>query len=159
MLIHLLNESVNDNQRIEISSYDNLNSDYDGFNFKYNDKIIKVRTAKKTPKKSGYFTVIWIKDKNMKNCPYSENDLFDYLAVVINNQDQKGLFLFPKKVLIDKGILSSSKHKGKMGFRVYTPWDTCLNTTARRTYSWQVNYFQNCKDINCNNIDIFNQNQ
>lgn len=140
--------SIIGNQTIAITSYDSLNSDYEGFNFQLNELNYKVRIGKKTPKKQGYFTVIWIKDTEGNNIPYSEALFPDYLVVVISDSSKEGIFVFPKYVLIQNGIIKSENNstKGKMGFRVYTPWDIGLNSTAVKTAQWQKNYFYEVND-------------
>jgi len=49
--------------------------------------------------------------------------------------------VFPKSVLIEKGILSTSKKDGKRGFRVYPIWDKTISQQAVKTQNWQLNYF------------------
>lgn len=151
--VETINSIIKDDQ-IKITSYDQLNIDYDGFNFRHNNKNYKVRSAKKTPKKSGYFTVVWIKDNNHNNIPYSESQFPDFLVIIILDVKKKGMFVFPKDVLLKQGIIRSTNNPntGKMGFRVYTPWDSSLNQTATKTFKWQVNYFY---EINDNTKNIF----
>ncbi len=79
----------------------------------------KSRLAKKTPKKQGYFVVIWKKDSLNKNIPFNENDIGDYLVVNILDNNNEGQFVFTVSILIEKGIIQSKKSKGKMAFRVY----------------------------------------
>ena len=89
--------------------------------------------AKRTPKKEGYFTVFWKKDQNNKNIPYT------------NDNDKRGLFIIPKEVAIRKNILSTKDSNGKMSMRFYPPWCSNLNTTARATQKWQLQYFREIK--------------
>lgn len=112
----------------------------------------KVRLAKKTPKKSGYFTVVWIKDNNHKNIPFSESEFSDFLVVTIFDISRKGIFVFRKHVLVKQGIIRSANNsnKGKMGFRVFTPWDNLLYPTATKTFKWQVDYFYEINDSTVN---------
>ena len=44
-------------------------------------------------------------------------------------------------MLVEKGIISSEKHKGKMAIRVYPSWEKNLNKTALNTQKWQIPYF------------------
>ena len=98
------------------------------------------RIARKTPKKPGYFLSFWQKDENNKNTPFTSNDAADYLVVVINTIEEQGYFVFPRSILEEKGILKTNKHKGKMGFRIYTKDDN-LNPTAQKTYEWMQPFY------------------
>ena len=137
------------NRVIAITDNDPFNINYEGFNFQCDSLHYKVRSAKKTSKKAGYFTVAWVKNDLGANVPYSEADFTDFLIVLIDDDNKKGLFLFPKLVLTQKGILSSEIHssKGKMGFRVYTPWDFDLNPTAQQSFKWQRDYFYEIDEL------------
>lgn len=153
--LEIINSLLKDNP-IEITHDDPLNIDYEGFNFRYNNMKYKVRSAKKTPKKSGYFTVVWIKDNDYKNIPYSESAFSDFLIVTIFDCNRKGIFIFPKEVLVKQGIIRSANNsnKGKMAFRVYTPWDDSLNPTAAKTLKWQVDYFYEINDRTENILEL-----
>ena len=52
-----------------------------------------------------------------------------------------GQFIFPKNILIEKGILKTDDQDGKMGIRVYPRWDTPDNKQAIATQKWQLSYF------------------
>ncbi len=101
------------------------------------------RTAKITPKKIGRFVTLWKRDKENMTAPFSENDIFDFLIILCFQDRKIGHFQFPKKVLRDKGILSSQlrRRDGKRGFRVYTTLDIPLSKQAISTQAWQQNYF------------------
>jgi hypothetical protein len=49
--------------------------------------------------------------------------------------------VFTEVVLIEKGIISTSKKDGKRGFRVYSIWDKTTNKQAEKAQKWQLNYF------------------
>lgn len=102
--------------------------------------IIRVRLAKKTEKKKGYFVAVWEKIEGVNNA-YSMHDFPDYLIVIIADQNQCGYFKFPKTVLEKRKILKTEKQKGKMAFRVYPPFCENLNETAHKSQSWQSNYY------------------
>ena len=133
----------------------NFYGDFDFIEEKYNEKyegiLIKIkdeqgykrcRSAKRTPKKEGYFTVFWKKDKNNMNIPYTNEDLGTELVIVVIDNDKKGLFIIPNEVAIRKKILSTKNSKGKMSMRLYPPWCANLNTTAQSTQKWQLNFFR-----------------
>lgn len=124
----------------------NFYGDFDFIEEKYNEKyegiLINIkeeqgykrcRLAKRTPKKEGYFTVLWKKDQNNKNIPYTNEDLGNELIIVIIDNDKRGLFVIPNEVAIRKNILSTKDSNGKMSMRFYPPWCSNLNTTARAT--------------------------
>ncbi|MBE5661546.1 MepB family protein [Staphylococcus sp. SS21] len=117
------------------------NKEYEALTFNYKEKIYKSRLAKKTPNKSGYFVTCWTKNEDNYNRPYKIDEFADYLIVAVIDDELNGYFLFPKEVLVEKGILASSKYQGKMAFRVYPTWCNDLNQTAQRTQNWQCNYF------------------
>ena len=126
---------------LPVTTLDTWNGDYEGIYFVIDSIKYHSRIGKKTSKKSGYFTTFWTKNLSGTNSPYTAAMDIDYLIIAILDGDKKGLFVFPKTVLIQKGILTSTTHKGKMGFRVYAPWDVNLNKTATTTASWQQQYF------------------
>lgn len=117
------------------------NQDYEALTFSLNGKTYKSRLAKKTPTKAGYFVTCWTKDENNRNQPYSIDTFTDYLIIIVIDEELNGYFLFPRKLLKEKGILSSSEQKGKMAFRVYPRWCEHLNKTAEQTQKWQCKYF------------------
>ena len=39
--------------------------------------------------------------------------------IIVIDDELNGYFLFPRELLVEKGILASSKYQGKMAFRVY----------------------------------------
>lgn len=136
----------------------NFFGDFDFIEEKYNEKyegiLINIkeeqgykrcRLAKRTPKKEGYFTVFWKKDQNNKNIPYTNEDLGNELIIVIIDNDKRGLFIIPNEVAIRKNILSTKDSNGKMSMRFYPPWCSNLNTTARATQKWQLQYFREIK--------------
>ena len=117
------------------------NQEYEAFNFEFNGIKFKSRLAKKTPKKEGYFVACWRKNETNKNRPFNCKDSKDKLIINILDRSKKGQFIFPKELLVEKGIISSEKHKGKMAIRVYPSWEKNLNKTALNTQKWQIPYF------------------
>ena len=57
------------------------------------------------------------KDENNTNVPFTEDDLENQLIVNIVDDNRRGQFIFPKDILIKKGILKSDDSKGKMALR------------------------------------------
>ena len=98
--------------------------------------------GKKNAKKRRIFYSFWKKDQNNKNIPYTNEDLGNELIIVISDNDKRGLFIIPNEVAIRKNILSTKDSNGKMSMRFYPPWCSNLNTTARATQKWQLQYFR-----------------
>lgn len=121
--------------------FDKESTAYHACKFKLNDKNIIFRTAKITPKKVGQFVTFWKRNKVGLTEPFSENDMIDYYVINIQTEERVGQFVFPKSVLMEKGIISTSKKDGKRGFRVYPSWDKTISQQAVKTQKWQLNYF------------------
>ena len=114
---------------------------YDACRFQLNGLNILSRNAKITPKKAGQFVTFWKRNGNGPIEPFNENDRIDLYIVNVRTENEFGQFVFPKSVLIKKGIISTEKKEGKRGFRVYPKWDIVKNKQAERTQKWQLNYF------------------
>ncbi|QIL46533.1 MepB family protein [Vagococcus coleopterorum] len=132
-------------ERLQIESQ---NSEYEGCWFDLNGKTYRSRLAKKTPTKAGYFVVAWEKDRENVNQAYNFESAKDYLVINIIDNDLRGQFLFPKEILIKKGIIKTEEQKGKMGFRVYLPTEQDLNKTATQTQRWQKAYYTDVNSLN-----------
>ena len=139
--INILKDSIGN---FEILNYEEQNSEYEGMVIQLanNNKIVRSRLAKKTPKKDGYFVAFWEKDSQNVNHPFSELDSIEVLAILINDEDERGIFLIPKEAAVKNRILSNENQKGKMAMRFYPSWCKNLNSTAQKTQSWQLNYFK-----------------
>lgn len=114
---------------------------------------IKFRKAKITPKKVGQFVTLWKRDFENKTIPYTANDPFDFYLILTEQADKLGFFLFPKKVLIEKQILSSHLKEGKRGFRLYPDWAITENVQATKTQIWQSIFFINVVHAEAKNIE------
>ncbi|MCI2899630.1 MepB family protein [Staphylococcus hominis] len=121
--------------------FEQWNQEYEAFNFEFNRVEFKSRLAKKTPKKVGYFVALWRKNENGKNRSFNVDESKDKLIINILDGYKKGQFIFPKELLVKKGVISSENHKGKMAIRVYPSWEQNLNKTAVSTQKWQIPYF------------------
>ncbi|OQA36316.1 MAG: MepB protein [Candidatus Dependentiae bacterium ADurb.Bin331] len=80
--------------------------EYNACTFEMNNKIIKFRTAKITPTKIGQFVTLWKRSGNSPIVPYDLADSVDFFAVSVRNAHHFGQFVFPKKVLYEKGFVS-----------------------------------------------------
>ncbi len=125
-----------ENLRIEDES-----ADYGAAEFMINNHIIKFRVGKITPTKVGQFVTFWKRIGDSPILPYDSNDAFNFLVVSVRAENHFGQFIFPKAILCEKGIISSSEKEGKRAMRIYPPWDKADNAQAKKTQAWQLPYF------------------
>ena len=92
-------------------------------------------------KKAGFFVSLWKRNSNGIVAPYDTHDAIDMVLIMTQAPSRCGLFVFPRSVLEEKGIITTSQREGKRGLRVYTPWDTPSNQQALSTQKWQIMYF------------------
>lgn len=126
--------------------------EYAASRFKLNDKTIIYRESKITPKKVGQFVTCWKRNTEGVTTPFDETDLIDFYLIYALSENQSGLFVLPKTVLIQKGILSTILKDGKRGFRVYPSWDKPLSKQARKTQVWQAKYFVDLNETQAENM-------
>ena len=135
--------------------------EYEACRFNLNGRKIISRNAKITPKKTGQFVTFWKRIENGSIAPFHEKDPADFYVVNVRTENEFGQFVFPKALLIKKGIISTDTKEGKRAFRVYPGWDTAKNKQAQRSQEWQLKYFYRIgeitdfKKVN----DLYNSNQ
>ncbi|HLW14463.1 MAG TPA: MepB family protein [Flavobacteriaceae bacterium] len=129
--------------RLKISGFqlEPESKEYDACRFDLNGRKIVSRSSKVTPKKAGQFVTFWKRNENGIIEPLNEMHSFDFYAINVRTEKEFGQFVFPKSVLVAKGIVSTENKEGKRGFRVYPIWDIALNKQATQTQKWQLNYF------------------
>lgn len=115
--------------------------DYGACRFKLNNKKVLFRIAKITPTKLGQFVTIWKRVNKSPIMPFDSSDPIDLVIISVRQGDLRGHFVFPKEILVEKGIFSRNNKGGKRAIRVYPPWDRTLNRQAQGTQLWQVQYF------------------
>ncbi|KXX67241.1 MepB family protein [Flammeovirga sp. SJP92] len=115
--------------------------EYEACRFKLNGMNILSRKSKITPKKVGQFVTFWKRNQEKVTAPFNASDPIDFYVVNVQQDEKTGQFVFPKSVLIKKGIMTTNKKEGKRGFRVYPSWNNTTNKQAERTQKWQLNYF------------------
>jgi hypothetical protein len=135
-LVYEPNRFIIKNLVIEKESHE-----YGGSSFEMNEKTIKFRTAKITPTKTGQFVTFWKRIGCGPIMPYDMSDSFDLLIISVRDAKHFGQFIFPKSVLLHKGLLSHDGKGGKRAMRVYPPWDKATSQQAKETQDWQVAYF------------------
>lgn len=153
--LSLIKKRVYDNYNFEILNFkvEPESKEYGACHFKLNGLSIRSRTAKITPKKVGQFVTFWKRNGDNSIEPFHENDLIDLYIVNVKKDGAIGQFVFPKSILLKKGILSTDKKEGKRAFRVYPSWDIVKNKQAENTQKWQLAYFYELNDsINTDKI-------
>ncbi len=115
--------------------------EYGAHSFKLNNYNIRFRVAKITPTKVGQFVTLWKRVAGGPIQPYDVADSVDLFVINVRKDSNLGQFVFPKTVLYEQDIVSSNAQGGKRAIRVYPPWDTGLNTQAKKTQKWQLKYF------------------
>src|SRR5690606_17460570 len=83
----------------------------------------------------------WKRDTKGITQPFSEKDNLQFYVINVQMETRRGQFVFPKPILIAKGIISTEKKDGKRGLRVYPIWDIAANKQAEKTQRWQLGYF------------------
>ena len=128
--------------------------EYGACSFELDGHKIEHRISKITNTKAGQFVTIWKRNKNGKTVPFDILDPIDFIAITSKCGDNMGQFIFPKLLLVDKGIISQNGKGGKRGIRVYPSWDSVTNKQAEKTQSWQTNYFITIKKENAIDFDL-----
>lgn len=121
--------------------------DYGACSFDLGQKSIKFRVAKITPTKMGQFVTFWKRMEDGPIMPYDMNDHFDFLIVSVRDGTSLGQFIFPKDVLLQRGLLSKNGQGGKRAMRAYPAWDVTDNVQAKKTQTWQLLYFVEIKPV------------
>ncbi len=142
-LLNQINTDGYEKCALEITEFtsEKESKEYDACRFKLNGLNIISRNGKRTPKKVGQFVTFWKRSEIGPIEPFNEIDSFDFYVVNLQTKTELGQFVFPKSVLIKKGIISTKKKEGKRAFRVYPIWDIANNKQALRTQKWQLDYF------------------
>ncbi len=141
--LNQIKTEVYDKCSLEISDFkiESESKEYYACRFRLNRLNILSRNAKITPKKVGQFVTFWKRNGNGPIEPFSKKDHIDFYIVNVRAENKFGQFVFPKSLLIKKGIISTENKEGKRGFRVYPKWDIAKNKQAEQTQKWQLNYF------------------
>jgi|GEM_PF-2077771 len=111
------------------------------------DKSILFRVAKTTPTKIGQFVTVWKRSPiSGKIIPIDFNDGFDFVFVASFDENNRGVFILNKEILLKKKIYSKDGKKGKLAFRVYAPWVDTIVPQAKSTQKWMCKYFLSLND-------------
>lgn len=136
-------ELVYDKCNFEFSNLviDSESQEYQACSFNINSFEIIHRLSKITPTKIGQFVTIWKRNTKGITVPFDFSDDFDFIIITSKSNENLGQFVFPKSVLLEKGIISNNNTSGKRGIRVYPPWDIPTSKQAEKTQNWQIKYF------------------
>ncbi len=115
--------------------------EYGACSFVLDGKTVEYRVSKITPKKAGQFVTIWKRNQFGVTAPFDISDNLDFVLITSKSNEHIGQFIFPKSILVEKGIISRNGKGGKRGIRVYPPWDITNNKQAEKTQAWQATYF------------------
>lgn len=142
-IVKTINEKIYKPYRLILSAFEEESESqkYTACAFKLNHLYVRYRTAYVTPKKVGQFVTLWKRSHDGIIKPYNVTDEIDLFIVGVCSKENAGHFVFPKKTLLEKGILSQPKKNGKLAIRVYPSWDKVNSTQAKKTQDWQLEYF------------------
>ena len=145
----IIKTQIYDKCELEISDFktETESNEYGACRFELNGLNIICRNAKITPKKVGQFVTFWKRNGDGAIEPLNETDRIDFYVVNVQMANQFGQFVFPKSVLIKKGIISTKTKEGKRAFRVYPYWDIANNKQAEQTQKWQLKYFYEVNNL------------
>lgn len=129
-------------------------AEYEACSFNLNENKIIFRSSKITPLKTGQFVAIWKRNANGTTEPLDVLDDFDFLIITTKTNNNFGQFIFPKSVLVNKGIITHNNKTGKRGIRVYPPWDKTENKQSVKTQNWQIKFFISMNMDNFKEIDL-----
>ena len=135
---------------------DSESLEYKASSFKINSQQIIHRFSKITPTKIGQFVSIWKRNDKGVTTPFDVSDNFEFIIITSKRDKSIGQFVFPKAVLLEKGIISNNNTSGKRGIRVYPPWDIPSSKQAEKTQNWQIKHFYSIKK-NAFNIELAKQ--
>lgn len=141
--LHKTNKLVFNKLGLEIKSVylEKESTDYNACQLLLNEKKALFRTAKITPTKTGQFVTLWKRIPKGPIAPFAIEDNFDLVIINTETENHFGQFVFPKSILIEKGIFSTASKEGKRAIRVYPPWDKTTSKQAQQTQQWQLKYF------------------
>ena len=138
----------NGNYVVSNISAEKESREYSAASFTINNYKVLYRQSKITPTKTGQFVSIWKRNAEGITAPFDVNDDFDFIMIVSKKELHSGIFIFPKQILSNQGIISGNAIAGKRGIRVYPQWDIAENKQAIKTQQWQSHFF----------IDLCSQN-
>lgn len=127
---------TNEAQREEESA------EYGACRFGLDGQTIVYRVAKTTPTKIGQFVTLWKRPTPASEiAPLDTGDGVAFVVVSVADETHRGQFVFDRKILVAKGVMSIDGEGGKRAIRVYPPWSRPVAKQAVKTQQWQLKYF------------------
>src|SRR5699024_2195701 len=124
--LHYVNKMIYEPYDLIVNSdqEEKQNSKYCAGTCQLSSRTVRFRVANITSTKAGKYVAFMEKDRNDKNQPYLYEKAPDlFVITTFKSENEFGQFIFPREVLLEKGILRSDLTKGKMAIRVYPSWD------------------------------------
>jgi len=142
-LLTKIEKVVYDTAGLHVSNYttEPESKEYCACRFTVNGLNVHSRNAKITPKKAGQFVTFWKRSSKGPIAPFHESDAIDFFLVNVQTEDGVGQFVFPKSVLVKKGLISTDSKEGKRAFRVYPRGTITTSKQAQQTQKWQLDYY------------------
>lgn len=117
-------------------------ADYGACRADLHGRRLVLRVAKTTPAKTGQFVTVWKRPHpGAEIAPLDEADPVDAVVIAVDDGARHGFFIFPRSVLLERGVMSRAGAGGKRALRVYPPWCAPASIQARRTQRWQGGWF------------------
>ncbi|MDQ4624568.1 MepB family protein [Janthinobacterium lividum] len=119
-------------------------ADYGACRADLHGKRLVLRVAKTTPTKTGQFVTVWKRPHpDADIAPLDEADPVDIVIIAVADDDgaRHGFFIFPRSVLLERGVMSRASQGGKRALRVYPPCCAPESAQAQRTQRWQGEWF------------------
>ncbi|NHQ92380.1 MepB family protein [Janthinobacterium lividum] len=118
-------------------------AEYGACRTKLRGKRLVLRVAKTTPTKTGQFVTVWKRPHpDADIAPLDEADPVDVVVIAVDDDGARhGFFIFPRSVMLERGLMSRASTGGKRALRVYPPWCAPESAQAQRTQRWQTACF------------------
>jgi hypothetical protein len=154
---NILREHVFKKCRLKITDtvLDKESTEYHACSFKINNQNAQYRHAKITPTKIGQFVTIWKRSGSGPIQPFDDSDNVEFFIATVKTKTHFGHFVFPKKVLVKRGVFSVKGKGGKRALRIYPPWDKTESPQAKKTQEWQLKFFADIPKDKSINIQKF----
>ncbi|MBE8728070.1 MepB family protein [Flavobacterium hungaricum] len=141
------------NLELSLLAKEKESEEYSAYRFQLQNKKICYREAKITPAKTGQFVTLWKRNQSGIIEPFDYSDPIDFVLISVRKDENWGMFVFPKNILLEKGVFSTLKKEGIRATRVYPPWDETSSRQAQKTQKWQLEFFFSLEGKDRFNLD------
>lgn len=133
-------------------------ADYGAAALELEHQKVLFRVAHTTPTKIGQFVTLWKRhNEGTEIQPIDLADPIDYVFIAVFDTSNKGVFIFNKKILAQKDIISTNGKGGKRAMRVYAPWTKPLAKQAVQSQKWQIQHFLSMNSENETDLNLFHK--